>query len=163
MYMNSTKENKIYSLYLSSIISLPQSVPINKTKLGNITWNVDWNNLFRGNQNLYKNCRVRYSLKSARSSLVYLNNIGVLTCSLSSNYNANTTPSTVLGLLKPKTCPDTTETGAIYDNSTIDEIGIDINIPSSSSYFTLSFLKYSDLSIMSSVTDYEIILYFELY
>jgi hypothetical protein len=158
-------ESKIYTLYLSTTQeAFQQAIPTNKTNLGNVSWNINFDDIFKGNQKLYKNCRVRYSLKSIRGSLVWLNNIGFLGCSLSSSFNSiHTGYITILGLISPINCPDTAETGAIYDLSTFDQKGVDINIPSSSSYLTISFVKYSDLTIMSSIADYQIILYFELY
>ncbi len=57
----------VYSLYLSTQISSPVSnnvVVLNKSNLANVSWRVDWDSLFKGEQKNYKFCRLRYFLIS---------------------------------------------------------------------------------------------------
>jgi len=162
----------IYTLYLSTLVTSPTSniiVPVSKSNLANVCWNIDWDNLFRKEQYKYKHCRVRYSLVTNKWTAAGGNNDwdsyqGYLACNLPSTYNATTTNGTFLGIIYPQdVLTITTSTDHGFISSTLgDETGVDINMPTGSSAFELRFL--TPAGQFNSITpEYQIMLSFELY
>ena len=163
--------SKVFHLYLSTIITGPTSnlvVPLNSTNLNNVSWQVDWNSLFRGWNKQYKRCCVRYQLISTSftaTSTDWENYNGVLCCNLPSDAGSSTNFGTALGLYSPLDCPTTgTTTHCILSNTLANVQGVDILMPQSNSIFTITWLKPSGSMALNSNTlyDYEILLQFEL-
>lgn len=161
----------VYTLYLSTQITTPVSnvvVPVNKTNLANVIWNIDWDNLFRKEQYKYKHCRVRYSLVSNKWTAIGGNNDwdtyqGYLACNLPSMYNATTTNGTLLGMITPSdvyTVTSSTDHGFI--SSTLSDVGVDVIAPTGNSTFELKFLNTTN-GYNTITPEYQIILAFELY
>jgi hypothetical protein len=162
----------IYSLYLSTLINTPVSnivVPIDRTVLWNVAWNIDWDNLFRKEQDNYKYCRVRFHLVSNRWNTIGNNNDwndfqGYLGCNLPSAYGATTTNGTMLGLVYPRDVFATSSsTQHCIVISTMEEVGVDINMPRGNSMLRLYFMKSAEVAFMAGTPEYEIQLTFELY
>lgn len=161
----------IYSLYLSTQVTAPVSniiVPVNKTNLANVSWNIDWDNLFRKEQYNYKHCRVRYSLTTNKWTAIGSNDDwdnyqGYLACSLPSMYNATTTSGTFLGIIYPTDVYTVTVSNDhTIVSSTMGEVGIDISMPMNNSVLNIQFL--TDTGAFIGITpEYQIILSFELY
>jgi len=173
-------KSSIYTIYLTTSNTeyggkfQPPINPVNKTNNANVSWSINWNELFRDNNlnNKYKKCRVRYDLRSGNFdaitySLEWNNLNGYLTTNLQSNNSlSQTQKGTILGLIYPQKINFSSSTNWYYLSNTLNEPGIDIIIPQYNSNLTLSF--YSNLTqnlILSDLLSvgYEIMLYFELY
>ena len=167
----------VYSLYLSTQISSPVSnnvVVLDKSNLANVSWRVDWESLFKGEQKNYKFCRLRYFLMSntfAASTPAandWLNYSGYITVSLPSMYNANTTLGTIVGINYPIDCPITgTSTHCLF-SSTLQEVGIDVNVSGLTGVQQLNvgLLSWSTASSPQYISvgqEYQILLTFDLY
>lgn len=161
----------IYTLYLSTQVTSPVSsiiVPVNKSNLANVSWNIDWDNLFRKEQYNYKHCRVRFSLVTDRwtsgaGNTDWDDYQGYLACSLPSSYNAVTTNGTLLGLIYPTdiyTLTASTEHGYVINN--MEELGVDVSMPNGNSILSIMFLNHNSRFI-SITPEYQIMLSFELY
>lgn len=164
----------VYTLYLSTQITSPATniiVPVNKTNLANVSWNIDWDNLFRKENYLYTNCRVRFQLVTNKWSASAGNTDwddyqGYLGCSLPSSYNATTTNNTILGMIFPTDVYTiTASTSHAYVISSLSDVGVDINMPKYNSIFNLQFRNTNTQSFISStiMPEYQILLTFELY
>jgi hypothetical protein len=166
-----TPETKIFHLYLSTLITAPVSnlvVPLNNTSLANVSWQVDWDSLFRGWNKKYKRCNVKLKLQT-QSWTANANDwetfTGVLVCNLPSDTGSSTNWGTALSLYSPEDCPTTgTSTHCITINTFGHQQGVDILIPQANSIFTLTWLKPNgSLAITAqALTDYQVLIQFEL-
>lgn len=163
----------IYTLYLSTQISAVAGVynnlvPIDKTNLANVSWFVNWNDLFKdANQNgKYSHCRLRYQLISLTSAnLTVANATGYLTLSgVSTNNQSSAVSSTILGMVTPSLSPAGT-TNYYFNMGTLQEQGINVNIPQDNSQISVRFYNDDAMSLMVSgnLAEYTLLLQFELY
>jgi hypothetical protein len=167
----------VYTLYLSTLISSPTSnniVVLNKNNLSNVSWRVDWDSLFHGEQNKYKFCRVRFFLMgeaftaSTPATNDWNNYSGYLTVSLPSMFNASTTLGTILGLIHPIDNPITgTGNHCMFINN-LSECGVDINISGLSGVQQLNvgLLSWSTAASPQYITtmqEYQLLLTFDVY
>jgi hypothetical protein len=163
----------IYTVYLSTQVSASSTsafnpiIPINDLSNNNVSWNIDWSNVFKGDEKNYKFCRVRYHLISETfpSAVSAWNNMsGYLSCNLASRFGS-TGIGTILGLIYPQDCFTTGTATHIVIVNTMAETGVDINIPSvTNNIFTLQFMNDDSLTRMSTFnSEYQILLSFELY
>ena len=163
----------IYTLYLSTMITAQAGVfnnlvPIDKSNLGNVSWFVNWNDLFKDvNQNgKYSHCRLRYQLISLTSAnLTVANATGYLTISgISTNNQSSAVSSTILGLVTPSLSP-AGSTNYYYNIGSLEQHGININIPSGNSQISVRFYNDDAISLMASgnLAEYNLLLQFELY
>lgn len=159
----------IYTLYLSTLNTTPtgnQIVPVDKSNLGRVSWNIDWNSFLNGGASKYANCRVRFQLNSllwAGVGTDWNTFNGYLGATFQSKYNAPTTLSTILGMVYPMDAPTTGTTNHIFSVSTLSEQGVDIVIPTGVQTLTLTFVNDDAQTIMASIPEYAILLQFELY
>jgi hypothetical protein len=166
----------IYTLYLTTKITtanlpitpvFPQT--ISTSTLPNVTWQVDWDNLFRKEQGKYNFCKVRFDLvsesftASTPASTDWTNYGGYLAVSLPSNFNAVTTNGTILGQIWPSDCPVTGTNIHCIINSTMSENGININMPTGTSLFNVQMIKGDGFVPMPLFQQYNILFSFELY
>ena len=165
---------RVYHLYLSTQLSSPASnyiVPItfvdNTSIKSNLTWIVDWDNLFRGNQKNYKRCSVQWALQSNSWTLAATNwetFTGILSSNLASQYGSTTNNGTLLGYVCPSASP-VSATKVLYNMDTFPNAnGVDINAPTNGvSPLTLMFMNQDTLTTMNTMTyHYQIILQFTL-
>lgn len=163
----------IYTLYLSTQISAVAGVynnlvPINKSNLANVSWFINWNDLFKDvNQNgKYNQCRLRYQLISLSSANLTLTNAtGYLTLSgVSTNNQSSAVSSTILGMVVPTLAP-AGGTNFYYNIGSLEQQGININIPNGNSEISVRFYNDDAMSLMvpSNLTEYTLLLQFELY
>lgn len=163
----------IYTLYLSTQISAVAGVynnlvPIDKSNLANVTWFVNWNDLFKDvNQNgTYSHCRLRYNLISQTSAnLTVTNATGYLTISgLSTNNQSSAVSSTILGMITPALSP-LGGTNYYYNIGSLEQQGININTPQGNSQISVRFFNDDAMSLMTSanLAEYTLLLQFELY
>lgn len=162
----------VYSLYLSTLITTPASnavVPLSKSTLGNCSWLVDFQNLFRGNEYKYRHCRVRYALSTATfaasvpATTDWLNYSGYLSISLPTMYNAETTTGAVLGMIYPSDSPITGTNVHCVQASTMSECGVDIVVPTGVQQLNVMMINDDQMSIMGTFQEYQLLLTFELY
>lgn len=161
---------KIYTLYLSTLITAPTSnlvVPMNKTNLANVSWMIDFNNLFRGDQTKFRRCTVRYKLVSAGwtgADANWESYGGLLVCTLPSSYASATTNGTVLGLLYPETLPTAGTRHCYISDSLANQTGVDINMPSGVCPVSIQFYNDDAMTFINNpnAPDWQILLQFEL-
>lgn len=163
----------VYTLYLTTLITSSTVsaynpiIPVNKTNLYNVTWNIDWSNLFKGDEKNYKFCRCRVYLTSesfAAGGSTWNNLSGYLSCNLPSMFGS-TGQGTILALVNPQDCPTTGTSTHVVIVNTLGEIGVDINIPTNvNQNFTISFFNDDAQTFMTTYTsEYQILLSFDLY
>jgi len=177
--MEKTETTESYTLLLttSNTNNNKQNNPVHRAdtigNLSNVTWNVDYDSLFMNRQKLFKHCRVRFNLLGAAENYSSFNaQTGYLCANFASNYNASTTDlTTILGLVYPKTNENTTlALPALpkgYNVSTLDEIGVDINIEQlyGRQFLNLRLINDDSFSIIKNITsnNWEIMLLFTFY
>jgi len=163
----------VYSLYLSTAVTSSNTSPFNPiipvmdASLNNVSWNIDWSNLFKGDDKNYKYCRVRFHLTSetfASAANQWNNLSGYLTSNFSSRFTS-TGIGTILGLVYPQDSLTTGSATHIVLVSTMAETGVDINMPSNvNNILTLTFMNDDTMTRMSLYSyEYQILLSFELY
>lgn len=162
----------VYTLYLSTLVTAPLSnavVPLSKTTLGNCSWRVDFQNLFKGNEYKYEHCRVRYALStntfaaSVPAVNDWLNYCGYVAITLPTMYNAETTVGAVLGIINPSDSPITGTSFHCVQSTTLGECGVDIIVPTGVQQLNVLMVNDDQMSIMSTFQEYQILLTFELY
>jgi hypothetical protein len=162
----------VFTLWLSTQITSPASsyvVPIDKTNLANVAWRVDFDNLFKGKQNEYKFCRVRFNLigetftASTPGSTDWTNYSGYLSVSLPSTFQADVTNGTILGLTYPQDSPVTgTAVHCMFVNTQSD-IGTDIIIPTGVQQMNVAMMSWLNNAPITTMQNYSLLLTFELY
>lgn len=165
----------IYTVYLSSYTTSPtsnQGVPTNNTNQNNVTWNLNFDDIFRMENHKHRRCRLRIKLQSASWGAVSTDwdtYLGYLTCNLPSITGGFGSYGTVIA---PVTATETPTGGHAAGTSlhcividTTSEPGVDIVVPTGNSDFRLTFnRKTLDSGLrISNVYEYQVFLYFELY
>lgn len=141
-------------------------VPVSMANLASITWNINWDTLFKGANKKYTNCRLRFTLKSdswAGGANDWENYSGYLSVNLGSNNNASTTTGLFLGQIYPFDVPSTNANRHAYIIGTMEELGVDIFAPTGSSYFTIQFINDDAQTLITAVPNYAITFQFEFY
>jgi len=166
--------DEVYSLCLttSNTNSNILNNPIIRTagNYSDVSWLVNWDEIIPQEKiEEYKYCRVRFNLyQGAYPSYTYNNQLGYLCANFQSNFNAPTTDlPTILGILHTSINPNSggSETG-VYQRSTLDEVGVDININGlkGRQYLQLKWVNDDSYNTISNITkDWEIMLTFQLY
>jgi len=162
---------KVFTLWLSTRITGPSSnlaVPLNTANYNNISWQVDWDSLFRGYNKKYRRCNVKFQLHSD----TFEANVndwetfqGVLTCNLPSDAGSSTNFGTALGLYSPTDCPTTSTTVHCFVLNTLaNQQGVDVLIPQNNSLFNIRWVQYTGVMDLETTTNfnYQILLQFEL-
>lgn len=162
---------EVYTLLLttSNLNSNKANNPVLRDNLANVTWEADFDTLFRGRQKLFKHCRVRFNLMGAGGTYGYNAQTGYLCANFATNYNAPTTYlPCILGLLWARTNPNSALGSAVsvYTVSTLQEPGVDINLDQLQGRQNLNLRMTNDdgYSLIGNITaDWEIMLEFTLY
>ena len=167
--------NEVYTLLLttSNTNSNKANNPVYRDpsgNLANIIWNVDYDTIFRGRQQLFKHCRVRFNLMGAGGTYGSYNaQTGYLCANFATNYNAQTTYlPCILGLLWARTNPNTStgSVASVYTVSTLQDVGVDINLAQlvGRQNLNLRFTNDDGYSLIGNITtDWEIMIEFTLY
>jgi hypothetical protein len=166
----SKESNEIFTLALttSNTNSNNDNNPVLRIpgNYADVTWNVDWDTLFRGRQSLFKFCRVRFSLYQGTATYNWNAQTGYLAANFSSDFNAPTTMlPTILSLLYAQQTPNTQTTDQCYIVSTLNECGVDINLSAlvGRQFLNIKWVNDDAYSLIANIaTDWEIILQFEL-
>jgi len=162
----------VFTLWLSTHITTPASnyvVPVNKSNLANVSWRVDFDNLFKGKQNEYNFCRVRFTVigdlfaASSPASTDWSNYTGYLSISLPTSFQADIVNGTILGLIYPEDSPVTGTGVHCILNSTMGNIGADLIIPSGVQQMNVAFMSWLTNQPIATMQNYSLLLAFELY
>jgi hypothetical protein len=162
--------SKIYTLYLSTLVTAPVNnliVPLNKTNLANVTWMIDFNNLFQGNNSKFRRCTVRHKLIStgwAGSDTDWESYSGILCCNLPSTFASSTNNGTILNIINPQTISIGGTRHCYISNTLGYQTGVDINMPSGVFPVTFSFYNDDALTFINNpnAPDWQMMMQFEL-
>lgn len=162
-----------YTLYLTTypIAENVEVSPIDASNFADVKWNINWDALFRNQQDKYNRCRlrIRYISQFRSTSTAWNPHLGYLTCNLPSN-NCGGTMETLLGLLYFQfltrygtSSRNPTETQQ-YDFSTMNEPGVDIIIPRGQTMLNIKMYSNESFTTLTNMgQNYQMILHFELY
>ena len=162
----------VFTLWLSTQITSPTSsyvVPIDKSNLANVSWRVDFDNLFKGKEKEYKFCRVRFNLigetfaAATPPSSDWTNYCGYLSVSLPSSFQSDIVNGTILGLIYPQDCPITGTSVHCMFNNTMTDIGSDINIPTGVQQMNVALMSWITNQPITTMQQYSLMLAFDLY
>jgi hypothetical protein len=163
--------NQVYYNVGSAPLNLPLNVPpiIYTTANTRVmtTWNIDFDELFKGSNYKYSKCRLRVKTKTVNmASIAYPRNTSSLTCSLASMFNAQTTyfPTFIASF----TGADSPVTSSILDIpiNTMESTGVNINVPYGSQPFSVAFnTPLQPNELLSRTNDFllNFLFIFELY
>ena len=151
---------RTYSLYLSTTTpSSNKYAALNKTNLANVTWNINWKEIF-GDYKGEVNVRVKLLTKAdTTTNFTWGNQVGSLRASFYTPYG-NVSNGVNLGFIRPQY--DTTATTSVYlDVDTITGNGLTIMSPTSNQNLIIQMIK-DDETLMTNTKDYQLWLYFDL-
>lgn len=163
----------VYSLFLNTATTNKFYQYSSKTTNAQVMWNINFDDLFQGDNKIYNKCRVRFQLTSTTWSAganEWDAFTGFLTLSLPSKYQqVRGLNGSVLGMLTPQLVGNMnsaqTATNA-YNVSTLATNGVDINVPTGlQSLYVNLYQDNSNQSLISWSADPEwmLLLTFELY
>jgi len=169
----------IFTLYLqnrnlasSSNYGLIKPVLVN-TAQTITTFNVNFDDLFKGQNYKYKKCRIRIKAANTSNNLAtFENSLAYVGCSISSNYNDTKLITPTLFNVTALADTPITELRQTFNSATDtgSSVGSNINMPFGSQYVIISFGDADNLTQalnLSSYTglalNYEMLLLFELY
>jgi len=162
---------RVYTLYLSTYNSVPANngvVSIDKSNIANASWMIDWDGLFKGDQNKFSRCNLRFHLITnswAGTGTNFDNFSAPVSCNLPSMYHSATSTGTTLAIVHPETVRTGGSTHCINFSTLQNAYGVDINVPTGVSQFTFTFNAndtFAVSTIPSVLTGYILLLQFEL-
>lgn len=157
---------KVFTLYLSTQTPAGSLyAPNNTNNFSIITWQVNWNALY-GGQNFEgeeRSARVKFNLRSVSQSAVLTdaNNSGILAVQGLSNQYSNSQNGLVLGFVNPANEPVGGGTNHILVGDTLETSGVQCNLPTGYGPLSVLFINRTG-ALMTGTTDYQIILQFEM-
>jgi len=158
----------IYSLYLNTV-----SATFINTNGSSATWNVNWDQLFKGENYKYSKCRLRYNIlaRIANGTIAFNTSLSNISCSLPTNFNgSNLLLPTLLNIseLRSSYITNARQTTPRKTN-TADTMGVNIQVPKGSFPITISFAKFTNFTELNDFgysignLNYNIHFMFELY
>lgn len=155
---------KTHSLYLSTLTTSGQYVPTNKTNLANVSWNVNWRDIFSPDDD-GKLMKVKVRILSrnvAAANASWDTSIGSIRCNLPEK-NSNSTNGLILSLLYWNDNPTTGSGNHIIDVNTLSDVGVESYVPVGIQNFNIQFLNLAESQLSSTnVAEYNILLLFEI-
>ena len=155
---------KTHSLYLSTLTAKGQYKPVSKTNLANVTWNVNWRDVFSPDDE-GKPMKVRIKVLSRNvtaANAAWDTSIGSIRCNLPDK-SSNSTNGLFLALLYWNQNPTTGTGQHIINVNTLSDYGVESYVPIGTQYFNIQFLDMSEIQLGSTnVADYNIIFNFEI-
>ena len=146
------------TLFLStdSVTNPPQAF-LNKA---NVSWNVDWDQIFHGKKGL---CKIHCQLLGSAGIVTDLDAvwdtlIGTVRCSFSSIYSHNQN-GVILANIIPQSIANSTTN--FYYTANTEHAQPTINIPFGKEAFNIQLVGIAENSLLSNVPDYGILLTFE--
>jgi hypothetical protein len=163
--------DEVFSLCLSTSTSQSNNlnIPIYRTagNLADVSWLVNYDEIFGDKIKEYNFCRVRFNLAQGSATYSWNSQIGYLAANFQSDFNAPTTcMPTILGIIYAQQNQNTQFSDQVYTVSTLNECGVDININSliGRQILQLKFCNDDSNTPMSNIAnDWEIALFFQLY
>jgi hypothetical protein len=164
----------VYSVLLNTAITSAY-YKAQYTNLNQVSWNINFDDLFKGDNEKYKNCRVRYNLISTvwiAGTDEWGAYAGYLTCNLPSSKQLTQSYSgTALGLIYPTRVGGLNNGGDYtisnaFNISTLQEGGIDISVPQGLQQLQISLVQDNPTGALMTWGTYPhwmILLSFELY
>jgi len=153
---------RTYSLYLSTTTPAGSKyVATNKTALGNVTWTINWREIFGEYQG---DATVRCKLVSAVGAIgtyTMTDYSGSLRASFTSPY-ANNTNGVNLGHLLPVVDPTVTTNAYLSCDTTTNAEGVTIKVPTSNQNFTVTMVSPAE-ALITNALNYQIWFYFDVY
>jgi hypothetical protein len=157
-----------YSLYLNTL-----SANSTNTNVSSATWNVNWDQLFKGQNYTYTKCRLRYNIlgRTPSGTIGFATSLGNISCSLPTNFNgSNLSLPTLLNIfeLRSSFVINTVQMTPTKTN-TADTPGVNIQTPKGSFPITIKFNKFTnfteltDFGDATAIFNYNILFLFELY
>lgn len=164
----------VYSLFLNTATTNKYYQYSSKNTNASVMWNINFDDLFNGDNKIYNKCRLRYQFTSNAWTSVqgeYDKYTGYLTTSLPSKYQqVRGLNGSVLGIINPQYVGNLDASTNVYKNSynvsTLTTNGIDINVPSGlQPLYVNLYQDNSNQSLISWSTEPEwmLLLTFELY
>lgn len=171
MQIDKPETPEIYTLNLMTTTSATKDnsyiYPIENSNLSNVTWLVDFDNLFKGRQQYFKYCRTRYYLQSLNNTAGYTwnDNLGYISVNLATDFNAETTNGTILGLIYARSSQMTGFVSPVYSVDAKNDIGVDINISQLTGIqtFNIKIVEANGDLVAFGTNNYTIELTFEFY
>ena len=157
---------KVFTLYLSTQTPAGSLyAPINTNNFSIITWQVNWNALY-GGQNFEgeeRSARVKFNLRSLSQSAVLTdaNNTGILAVQGLSNQYSNSQNGLVLGFVNPANEPVGGGTNHILVGDSLETLGVQCNLPIGYAPISVLLLDRTG-ALMTNTTNYQLILQFEM-
>jgi len=155
---------KTHTLYLSTLTAGGQYKPVNKANLANVTWNVNWRDVFSPDDE-GKPMRVRIRVLSknvASASAGWDTSIGSIRCNLPDK-SSNSTNGLFLSLLYWSDNPTTGTGQHIVDVNTLSDYGVESFVPCGTQNFSVQFLDITETQLASTnVAEYNIVFVFEI-
>jgi hypothetical protein len=140
-----------------------------------VSWNINWDNVFQGDNLNYKFCAVRYHLSSDKIDITagtndWNTNTGLLVASFTSKYQENRGANgVVLDIINPSYYPNASAgtMSMAYNQSTLSAgKGLDINVPTGTQILTINLnndIIFPSALPISSTVAWNLFLTFELY
>lgn len=161
----SKESPETYTLTLSSNTLNPagNGRPLPFANRNNVTWRVDYDNLFKGRLELFDYCRVRFTLINGSGAYTTNPQQGYLSADFPTNFNAPTTTGCILGIIVPQANPVGTQGVFIVNGQNC--IGVDITHKQLTGVqpLTIQWLTTNGTLMSGLVGGVSIELYFELY
>ena len=155
---------KSHSLYLSTLTTSGQYTPVNKTNLANVTWNVNWRDVFSpDDEGKPMKVRIRVLSKNvAAANAAWNSSIGSIRCNLPDK-SSNSTNGLFLSLLYWSDNPTTGTGQHIINVNTLSDYGVESYVPIGTQNFNIQFLDLAEIQLGSTnIADYNIIFHFEI-
>ena len=155
---------KSHSLYLSTLTAKGQYKPVSKTNLANVTWNVNWRDIFSTDDE-GKPMKVRIKVLSRNvtaANAAWDTSIGSIRCNLPDK-SGNSTNGLILALLGWIDNPTTGSGQHVIDVNTLSDYGVESFVPIGTQNFSVQFLDITETQLASSnVAEYNILIMFEI-
>ena len=160
----------VSSLYLSTDSGYSTSPTIiSKANLANVSWLIDWDNIFHGKTGLCKISVNMVSKKNTATTDTWNSKVGTISANFTSPYAMNNNGFSLTTLNRNQYVEITTDTNSntitayvsyFQSNNTQNTVLPVINIPTGKREFTISMTD-STGALISSFPEYNIFLYFE--
>lgn len=153
-----------HSVYLSTLTTTGQYVPLDKTNLANVSFNVNWRDVFSRDvegKAMRVKCKV-ISRNVVAASAGWNTSIGTIRCNLPDK-NSNSTNGLILSLLEWTDNPTTGSGNHIIYSSTLDTNGVESFVPFGVQQFKIQFLDMTETQLANSnMADWNILMVFEI-
>lgn len=153
---------RTYSLYLSTTTTAGNPyAPVNKTSLANVSWNINWREIFG---NYEGEATVRCKLVSASGTFTS-DTLSTYSLSLRGSFTSpysNNSSGVNLSNVLPVIDPTISSKVYLFADSTSNAEGVTIKAPTSNQTLNISLFK-ADGTLATNTLEYQLWLYFDVY